>query len=65
MLVACYGLLLWHHRGHEMSRRLRAFACILVLAVSISLVASVASFLLREVIANRFSAADVRAEIVR
>ena len=69
ILVSCYGLLiLWLNRrprDHEMSRRLRAFACVLVVAVGLSLVASVASFLLREVIASHFSAVDVRAQIIR
>ena len=65
ILVSCYGLILWLRRNHEMSRRLRAFACVLVLAVGLSLVASVASFLLREVIASHFSAVDVRAQIIR
>ncbi len=65
VVVACYGVVLWRRRHHEMSRRLRAFACVLVLAVALSLVASVASFLLREVIANHFSAVDVQAQIIR
>ena len=65
MLVSCYGLLLWLRRRHESRRGLRAFACVLCVAVGLSLVASVASFLLREVVASHFSAVDVRAQIIR
>ena len=69
VLVSCIGLLLWlrgRRRGHgESRRRLRAFAVVLVVAVGLSLVASVASFLLREVIASHFEAVDVRAQIIR
>ena len=62
IIVAIFGLSLFK-RKNEKSGVFLAYASIILVALLISLVASVTSFVLRESIANRFSKTDVAAQL--